>query len=87
MTFRGCHWGGWQHTGDACLEIPVDLCIASPFSWQIVIGNAGPASTLQSMGGKLFFRHHFVNIALYTNSKQGKSCFGSKIQVMPLIFC
>ena len=28
------------------------LYIASHFSWQIVIGNAGPASALDSMGAK-----------------------------------
>ena len=28
----------------ACREIPVDLCMASPFSRQMANGNAGPAS-------------------------------------------
>ena len=45
------------------LDIAVILCIASPFSRQIAIGNAGPTSALESMGGKPFLRHHFVNIA------------------------
>ena len=39
-------------TDYASLEIPVDSCIASTFSRQIAIGNAGPASALDSMGGK-----------------------------------
>ena len=45
-------------------EFPVDLSIASPFSRQIAIGNAGPAKTLESiaMGPKQSFRWHFLNI-------------------------
>ena len=31
------------YTDHAGLEIPVDLCIASPFSRQIAICNAGPS--------------------------------------------
>ena len=43
-------------------EISVNLCIASPFSRQIAIDNAGPATTLESMGEKTFFHYRFVNI-------------------------
>ena len=38
--------------------------IASPFSRQIAIGNADPATALESMGAKRYFRCHFLNIAL-----------------------
>ena len=51
------------YTEYAGLEFPVDLSIALPFSRQIAIGNAGPTSALESMGGKPFLRHHFVNTA------------------------
>ena len=50
------------YTDHAGLEIPVDLCIASPFSRQIAIGNAGPTSALESMGLNRTFRCHFLNI-------------------------
>ena len=59
-----------DHAG---LEIPVDSSIASPFSRQIAIGNAGPTSALDSMGSKLTFRCHFLNIA--TNSKRERVWF------------
>ena len=52
-----------SYTDYAGLRFPVDLCIAALFSRQIAIGNAGPSLALESMGGKPFFRHHFVNIA------------------------
>ena len=48
----------------AGLGILVDLCIASPFSRQIAIGNAGPNSALEAMGGKSIFRCHRLNIGL-----------------------
>ena len=48
----------------AGLVIAVILCIASPFSRQIAIGNAGPTSTLESIGPKRNFRCNFLNIAL-----------------------
>ena len=51
-----------SYTDHAGLEIPVDLCIASPFSKQIAIGNAGPISALESMEAKPTFRCHFLNI-------------------------
>ena len=51
-----------SYTDYAGLEIPVDLCIASPFSRQIAIGNAGPISALESMGPNQTFRCHFLNI-------------------------
>ena len=38
-----------EHAGP---EILIYLSIASPFSRQIAIGNAGPATALESMGGK-----------------------------------
>ena len=44
------------------LEISVNSRIVSPFSRQIAIGNAGPVSTLESMGAKQTFRCHFLNI-------------------------
>ena len=47
---------------DAGLEIPIGLTIASPFSWQMAIGNAGPTSALKSMGAKPTFRCHILNI-------------------------
>ena len=47
--------GGERYTKYAGLKIPVDMCIASPFSWQIAIGNGGPASALESMGAKVHF--------------------------------
>ena len=50
------------YTEDAGLEFPVDLCIASPFSEQKAIGNAGPTSASESMGPKPTFRCHFLNI-------------------------
>ena len=50
------------HTEYAGLDIAVILCIASPFSRQIVIGNAGPGTALESMGSKPSFRCHFLNI-------------------------
>ena len=40
-------------------EISVNLCIASLFSRQISIGNAGPTSTLESVGAKRHFRSNF----------------------------
>ena len=51
-----------DYTDHAGLEIPVDLSIASPFSRQIAIGNAGPSLALESMGPKPTFRWHFLNI-------------------------
>ena len=50
------------YTEYAGLNIALSLCIASPFSRRIVIGNAGPILTLESMGGKPTFRCHFLNI-------------------------
>ena len=43
-------------------EIYVISRIASPFSRQIAIGNAGPTSALESMGAEPTFRCHFLNI-------------------------
>ena len=51
------------YTEYAGLEIYVFLCIASSFSRQIAIGNAGPTSTLESMGAKRHFHCIFLNIA------------------------
>ena len=48
----------------AGLEIAVILVIASLFSRQIAIGNAGPTSALESMGAEQQFRCNFLNIAL-----------------------
>ena len=47
------------YTDYAGLEISVNSRIASPFSRQIAIGNAGPATALESMGAKRYFRCHF----------------------------
>ena len=47
-------------------EISVNLCIASLFSRQIAIGNAGPTSALESVGAKPTFCCHILNIgAIY----------------------
>ena len=51
-----------HYTDHAGLKIPVNSCIASPFSRPIVNGNAGPTSALESMGVKLSFRCHLLNI-------------------------
>ena len=51
------------YTEYAGLEMSVFLCIAS-FSQQIVNGNAGPSSALESMGTKRHFRCNFCNIGL-----------------------
>ena len=48
-----------DHVG---LEISVILRIASLFSRQIAIGNAGPGSALDSMRPNPTFRCHFLNI-------------------------
>ena len=54
-------------------EISVNLRIASPFSRQIAICNAGPSTALESMGAKPIFRCHFFNIGpIATNSKREK---------------
>ena len=50
------------YTDHAGPEISVNSHIASPFSWQIAIGNGGPTSALESMGAKPTFRCHFFNI-------------------------
>ena len=50
------------NTEYAGLEITVNSCIASPFSRQIAIGNAGPGTALESKGAKPSFRCHFLNI-------------------------
>ena len=50
------------YTDYAGLEITVNSRIATPFSRQIAIGNAGPGSALDSMGPKPTFRCHFLNI-------------------------
>ena len=50
------------YTDYAGLEISVNSSIASPFSRQIAIGNAGPTTALDSMGPKPTFRCHFLNI-------------------------
>ena len=52
------------YTDHAGPEIPVHLSIASPFSRQIAIDNAGPSLALESMGPKRSFGCHFLNIAL-----------------------
>ena len=53
---------GVVYTDHAGLEICVYLHIASPFSRQIAIDNAGPTSALESMGAEPTFRCHFLNI-------------------------
>ena len=62
-------------TDHAGLEIPVDLCIVSPFSWQIAIGNAGPILALDSMGPNPTFRCIALILVLATNSKREKVWF------------
>ena len=51
-----------RYTKYAGLNIAVLSCIASPFSRQIAIGNAGPVLALESMGAEQTFRCHFLNI-------------------------
>ena len=52
------------YTDHAGLEISINSRIASPFSLQIAICNAGPTSALESMGAKPSFCCHFLNICL-----------------------
>ena len=52
-----------DYTDYAGPEIPINSRIASPFSQQIAIGNAGPSSALEPMGAKRSFRCHLLNIA------------------------
>ena len=52
----------YMYTEDAGPEISMNLCIASLFSRQIANSNAGPTLALESMGAKLTFRCHFLNI-------------------------
>ena len=65
-----------DYTEDAGLEIAMILVIASLFSRQVAISNAGPTSALESMGAKQQFRCNFFNIALIYNSKREKDLFG-----------
>ena len=60
---RGDRWRGWPYTDYAGPKIPVHLTIASPFSRQIAIDNAGPVLALEPIGPIPFFEYHFVNIA------------------------
>ena len=52
------------HADYAGLEISVNSRIASPFSRQIAIGNAGPILALESMAAKRSFRCCSLNIGL-----------------------
>ena len=58
-----CFYPFAPYTDHAGLKTPVDLSIASPFSRQIAIGNAGPTSALESMGANPTFFCHFLNIS------------------------
>ena len=61
----------WIYTDYAGPEISVNSRIASPFSRQIAMGNAGPSTALQSMGANLSFRCHILNIApIYENLRE-----------------
>ena len=52
-----------SHTAKICgSQIPVDLCIALSFLWQIAISNDGPASAFGSMGPN--FCYSSLNICL-----------------------
>ena len=53
-----------MYTDYAGLEICVILRIASLFSGQIANVSAGPVLALESIGAKLYFRCHSLNIAL-----------------------
>ena len=55
---------GSGYTDHASPEISVNSCIASSFSRQIAISNAGPTSALEPMGAKQTFRCHILNIAV-----------------------
>ena len=57
-----CSILNYFYTEYAGLDISVNSRIASPFSRQIAIANAGPSTALGSMGGKPTFRCHFLNI-------------------------
>ena len=52
----------YTYTDHAGLKISVNSRIASPFSRQIAIGNAGPVSALESMGANQSFCCHCLNI-------------------------
>ena len=52
------------YTDHAGLEIPVNSCIASPFSRQIANVNAGPVLALESIGAKQSFHCNSLNIGL-----------------------
>ena len=62
VSFQGDDITPEPYTDHAGLEIPVDFSITSPFSRQIVIGNAGPILALKSMGAKPTFHCQFLNI-------------------------
>ena len=64
FPYVGAYLGKGPYTEHAGLEISVNSRIASPFSRHIAIGNAGPSTALDSMGGKQSFRCHSFNIAL-----------------------
>ena len=53
-----------MYTDHAGLEISVNSRIASPFSQQIAIGNAGPTTALDFMGAKPSFHCHSLNIGM-----------------------
>ena len=44
-----------QYTEYVGLEIPVNMCIVSPFSRQMANRKAGPVSALESMGAEQTF--------------------------------
>ena len=78
-----CHY-----TDHAGLEIPVDLCIASPFSRRIAIGNAGPTSALESMGANptLPFLKYWSQLQTVSEKKFGlgpKKQEGRKTTFLP----
>ena len=59
---RGFGVSYYGHREYAGLRIPVYVCIAWLFSWQIEISYAGPTSASECMGAKQSFRYHILNI-------------------------
>ena len=72
------------YTECAGLEIPVHLCIASPFSRQIANGNAGPATALESEGAELL-----LPLFKYWSNAQTVSkntyCLGPQKSIGPIL--
>ena len=79
LQLRGCDFrcfvtsGEDKYTKYAGLKITFDLCITLLFSLQTSKGNGGPASALESLGGKLSFHSQSLNIGLIYKQLEKKS--------------